>query len=101
MSARHLRAGARRLGTEETKGNNKGMTASVEGRTMSKARSNMKIAIGIGFVLAYIGCVFGANWAGQHYGIVNIGFGLTGLAGLYFVGLAFSLRDGVQETLGR
>lgn len=49
----------------------------------------------------YIGCVFGANWAGQHYGIVPIGFGLEGPAGLYFVGLAFGLRDLVQETWDR
>lgn len=61
----------------------------------------MKIVIGLVLVLGYVGCVFGANWAGQHYGIVDIGFGLTGPAGLYFVGLAFTLRDGVQETLGR
>lgn len=53
------------------------------------------------FLVAYIGCVFGANWAGEHYGIVNIGFGLTGPAGLYFVGLAFTMRDFTQESLGR
>jgi uncharacterized PurR-regulated membrane protein YhhQ (DUF165 family) len=33
--------------------------------------------------------------------LVPVGFGLTAPAGVYFVGLAFTLRDAVQETLGR
>ncbi|NJO83647.1 MAG: VUT family protein [Blastochloris sp.] len=34
-------------------------------------------------------------------GVVPVGFGLMAPAGVYFAGLAFSLRDGLQETLGR
>lgn len=57
--------------------------------------------MGIVALLAYVGCVFGANWAGERYGIVPIGFGLEGPAGLYFVGMAFGLRDIVRESLGK
>jgi hypothetical protein len=69
--------------------------------TLPGKGQTMRRAIGIGFLLAYIGCVFGANWAGEKFGIVSIGFGLHGPAGLYFVGLAFVLRDFTQDTLGR
>ena len=32
---------------------------------------------------AYIGTVYGANWALQKFGIVSIGFGLTAPAGVF------------------
>ena len=50
-----------------------------------------------GFVLSIIG----ANWALARWGIVPIGFGLYAPAGVYFAGLAFTMRDGVRETLGK
>jgi queuosine precursor transporter len=50
---------------------------------------------------AYVGTVYGANWALQKFGIVSIGFGLTAPAGVFFAGLALGLRDFVQESLGR
>lgn len=49
----------------------------------------------------YIGTIFAANWAIQRYGAVPVGFGLLAPAGVYFVGLAFTLRDLVQDWLGR
>lgn len=49
----------------------------------------------------YIGTIFAANWAIQRFGFVSVGFGLVAPAGVYFAGLAFSARDGVQEELGR
>lgn len=57
----------------------------------------------LGYVTAaaYIATVFGANWAIQRYGLVSVGFGLMAPAGVYFVGLAFTLRDVTQELLGR
>jgi uncharacterized PurR-regulated membrane protein YhhQ (DUF165 family) len=57
----------------------------------------------VGFVAlaGYIATVFLANWAIQHYGVVNVGFGQVAPAGVYFVGLAFTLRDITQDTLGR
>ena len=50
---------------------------------------------------AYIGTVYGANWALRKFGVVSIGFGLTAPAGVFFAGLALGLRDFVQESLGR
>ncbi len=51
--------------------------------------------------LCYIGAIFGANWAIATFGVVPVGFGLVAPAGVYFAGLAFSLRDWTQEALGR
>lgn len=57
--------------------------------------------IGAAAFAGYVGTVFGASWAIATFGIVPVGLGLMAPAGVYFAGLAFSLRDGVQETLGR
>jgi uncharacterized PurR-regulated membrane protein YhhQ (DUF165 family) len=61
----------------------------------------MRKTIGLTTLAAYIGTVIAANWAVHHYGIVSVGFGLLAPAGVYFAGLAFTLRDVTQETLGR
>lgn len=50
---------------------------------------------------AYIGTIFAANWAIDRYGPVSVGFGLTAPAGVYFAGLAFTLRDITQNIIGR
>ena len=50
---------------------------------------------------AYVGTIFGANWALASFGLVPVGFGLLAPAGVYFAGLAFTLRDLTQEQLGR
>ncbi len=42
-----------------------------------------------------------ANWAITTYGVVPVGFGLMAPAGVLFAGLAFTLRDLTQESLGR
>jgi uncharacterized PurR-regulated membrane protein YhhQ (DUF165 family) len=57
--------------------------------------------IGLVAAAAYIATIFAANWAIDRYGPVGVGFGLTAPAGVYFAGLAFSLRDVTQNTLGR
>lgn len=49
----------------------------------------------------YIATIFAANWAITTFGVVPVGFGLLAPAGVYFAGLAFTLRDLVQEYLGR
>lgn len=49
----------------------------------------------------YVGTIFAANWLITHYGIVPVGFGLYAPAGVYAAGLAFTLRDVVQDSLGR
>ena len=49
----------------------------------------------------YLGTIVGANWAIQTWGIVPVGFGLMAPAGVYFAGLAFTLRDLTHDALGR
>jgi uncharacterized PurR-regulated membrane protein YhhQ (DUF165 family) len=52
-------------------------------------------------LIGYIAVIVLANWAIQTFGLVPVGFGLVAPAGVYFAGLAFTLRDLVQEQLGR
>lgn len=52
-------------------------------------------------LIFYVLCVPAANWAITTFGVVPIGFGLMAPAGVFFAGLSFSLRDAVQERLGR
>jgi queuosine precursor transporter len=51
--------------------------------------------------VAFVGCVFAANWALERWGLVPVGFGLEAPAGVYFAGLAFLLRDTTQRLGGR
>jgi uncharacterized PurR-regulated membrane protein YhhQ (DUF165 family) len=50
--------------------------------------------------LAFVGTVVAANAAVEHFGVVPVGFGLLAPAAVYFVGLAFTLRDLLHERLG-
>ncbi len=52
-------------------------------------------------LLDCIATIFAANWAVATFGFVPVGFGLVTPAGVYLAGLAFTLRDLVQETLGK
>lgn len=52
-------------------------------------------------LVAYVATIFGANWAISTFGFVPVGFGLMAPAGVYFAGLAFTLRDLTQDSLGR
>ncbi len=52
-------------------------------------------------LIGYIATIFLANWAIVTFGPVPVGFGLVAPAGVYFAGLAFTLRDLVQDRLGR
>lgn len=45
--------------------------------------------------------IIAANLAITYIGPVPVGFGLVAPAGVYFAGLAFSLRDALQEAAGR
>lgn len=57
----------------------------------------------------FIGCIFLANYAIQHWGTVSFPggphtvtlLGLTAPSGVLLVGLSFSLRDGAQMALGK
>lgn len=53
------------------------------------------------YLIAYIATIFAANWAITVFGVVPVGFGLMAPAGVMFAGLAFGLRDLVQDRLGR
>jgi hypothetical protein len=57
--------------------------------------------IGVVALAGYIATIFAANWLIEHAGIVNVGFGLMAPAGVFAAGLALTLRDVVQVTLGR
>lgn len=57
--------------------------------------------IGIIATVLFIATVWAANWAVKEYGPVSVGFGLVAPAGVYFAGLAFTLRDIIHRTLGR
>lgn len=57
----------------------------------------VRIVAAVGFALT----VVAANWALETWGVVAIGFGLSGPAGVYFAGLAFGLRDALHELAGR
>jgi uncharacterized PurR-regulated membrane protein YhhQ (DUF165 family) len=48
----------------------------------------------------YLATIVLANWAISMFGIVPVGFGLAAPAGVYFAGLAFILRDLVQDRQG-
>ena len=54
-----------------------------------------------GLFVAYVATVPLANWLVDRYGVVPVGFGLRAPAAVYLVGLAFTLRDLLQEWAGR
>ena len=57
--------------------------------------------VGVAAGLGYVATIAAANWAVARFGVVPVGFGLLAPAGVYFVGLAFTLRDLTHELLGR
>ena len=65
------------------------------------ARPMSPSGVKAGLFLAFVLTVVGANWALQTYGFVPVGFGLMAPAGVYFAGLAFTLRDLLHEAGGR
>jgi uncharacterized PurR-regulated membrane protein YhhQ (DUF165 family) len=62
---------------------------------------NRRHLIGLTAAGLYIFTIYAANWAINHWGIVPVGFGLSAPAGVYFVGLALTLRDITNHQLGR
>lgn len=49
----------------------------------------------------FLATILAANYTTTRYGMVPVGFGLTATAGTYLAGLAFILRDLVQDKAGR
>lgn len=60
-----------------------------------------RIALATLACAAYIATIVAANIAVTRIGLVPVGFGLMAPAGVYFAGLAFTLRDVLQEVAGR
>lgn len=50
---------------------------------------------------AFLATIVAANYATSTLGMVAVGFGLTATAGTYLAGMAFVLRDAVQDTAGK
>lgn len=46
------------------------------------------------------GTILAANWAIVNFGMVPVGFGLLAPAGVYFAGVAFTLRDLIHDEWG-
>jgi queuosine precursor transporter len=59
------------------------------------------VPLALATAAAFVGTVFAANWAIVQFGAVPVGFGLVAPAGVYFAGLAFTLRDLLHEFGGR
>lgn len=57
--------------------------------------------LGVAAFCGFVATVWVANWLVSHYGVVPVGFGLMAPAAVYAVGVAFTLRDILQRTLGR
>lgn len=53
------------------------------------------------WLVGYAATIWLANWAIETFGLVPVGFGLMAPAGVYFAGLAFTLRDLTQDALGK
>jgi queuosine precursor transporter len=58
-------------------------------------------AVGLIAAALFVATVWAANFALTRWGSVPVGFGLEAPAGVYFAGLAFTLRDVVHRALGR
>lgn len=52
-------------------------------------------------LIGYVASIWLANWALVNFGLIPVGFGLVAPAGVLFAGLSFTLRDIVQDRLGR
>lgn len=50
---------------------------------------------------AFVSTILAANYVTSRYGVWPVGFGLTATAGTYFAGLAFILRDALQDAAGK
>src|SRR6476646_1691378 len=76
------------------------VTVAASARGVSREDTRMRLA-GLVCLALYVGTIFAANWAITRYGLVTVAPGLVAPAGVYFAGLAFTLRDLTQNLLGR
>lgn len=61
----------------------------------------MSKAVGAVCAVLFVATVWAANYALDRWGVVNVGFGYAAPAGVFFAGIAFTLRDITHRTLGR
>ncbi len=52
-------------------------------------------------IVGFIATILAANYVTTEFGLIPVGFGLMATAGTYFAGLAFVLRDSVQDAVGK
>lgn len=57
-------------------------------------------AIGLTCAALFVATIYAANYAIDRWGFVSVGFGLMAPAGVYAVGVAFTLRDLTHRFLG-
>ncbi len=60
----------------------------------------MSKRVGLAALIGFIATIWVANWLISHFGVVHVGFGLLAPAGVFAVGVAFTLRDIAHRTLG-
>jgi queuosine precursor transporter len=53
------------------------------------------------WLLGYLGTIVAANWAITTFGVVPVAPGVLAPAAVFFAGLAFTLRDLLQDALGK
>src|SRR6185503_15495777 len=61
----------------------------------------MKVVVRFWLAAGYLATIVAANWAITRFGLAPVGFGLVAPAGVYFAGLAFTLRDLLHDAAGR
>ena len=53
------------------------------------------------WLIGYLATIVGANWAITVWGMVPVAPGIVAPAAVFFAGLAFTLRDLLQDALGK
>lgn len=56
--------------------------------------------VGWAALVGFVATVWVANWLISHFGVVHVGFGLLAPAGVFAVGVAFTLRDIAHRAFG-
>lgn len=79
-------------------------------RLIRLSRAGGRDSVGLVAFVLYVGTVVAANWFVQHVGqptpgggphTIPVGFGYRAPSGVLWIGVAFTLRDVLQSTLGK
>jgi uncharacterized PurR-regulated membrane protein YhhQ (DUF165 family) len=74
--------------------------ADTESHTRERPNDPRTVVWGSLALVGLVATVCAANWLVAHLGVVGVGFGLQAPAGVYAIGIAFTLRDLAQRALG-